>query len=237
MRIQYVSDLHLEFHRDGGVEFIKTLPVTGEVLILAGDIDTHSGIEATLRRFSEKWEHVLYVPGNHEYYGSSFPGMKLVFGTIKHKNLHMLHRNQITISGQRFIGATMWFRDHPLNVMFKNGLADFRHVKGFDPAVYDENQSDVEFLANNIREGDVVVTHHLPSYQSVGPLYKGNNTNRFFVCEMEEMIGNAQPKIWIHGHTHDTFDYQLDKTRVVCNPFGYVHATNPRFNPEAVIEL
>ena len=61
MRIHLLSDLHNEFS-----------PFTPEVLetdvvILAGDIDVKTrGVDWAKRAFSGP---VLYVPGNHEFYG------------------------------------------------------------------------------------------------------------------------------------------------------------------------
>jgi hypothetical protein len=34
-------------------------------------------------------------------------------------------------------------------------------------------------------------------------------------------MNNPQIKVWTHGHTHETFDYMVGTTRIVCNPRGY----------------
>jgi hypothetical protein len=47
-------------------------------------------------------------------------------------------------------------------------------------------------------------------------------------------------QLWIHGHTHDSFDYRLNGTRVLCNPRGYARDgvnENPMFDPQLVIEV
>ena len=40
-----------------------------------------------------------------------------------------------------------------------------------------------------------------------------------FASDLDRLMGKAA--LWIHGHTHDSFDYVLNGTRVVCNPRGY----------------
>ena len=45
-----------------------------------------------------------------------------------------------------------------------------------------------------------------------------------------------QPRLWIHGHTHESFDYQIGKTRVVCNPRGYASIEeNHCFRPDYTV--
>lgn len=49
------------------------------------------------------------------------------------------------------------------------------------------------------------------------------------------------PVLWVHGHMHDSFDYQVDGCRVVCNPRRYMNwhgeFENKDFNPGLVIEI
>jgi hypothetical protein len=48
---------------------------------------------------------------------------------------------------------------------------------------------------------------------------------------MDSFISAFQPDLWIHGHVHDSFDYQIGRTRIVCNPRGYEAHANPNFLP------
>ena len=77
------------------------------------------------------------------------------------------------------------------------------------------------YFANNIQENDVVVTHHLPSTLSIGDQFKTSELNRFFVCDMSNIILDKKPVLWLHGHTHESCDYVVGDTRVICNPYGY----------------
>ena len=88
----------------------------------------------------------------------------------------------------------------------------------------------------------VVVTHHLPSMQSVAERFKASPLSAAFASNLDHLVERAD--LWIHGHTHDNFDYRLGKCRVVCNPRGYVReryerteVENKTFKPELVVEL
>lgn len=84
----------------------------------------------------------------------------------------------------------------------------------------------------------VVITHHLPSMSSVAQRYKTDLLSACFASELSHLFGEMS--VWIHGHTHDSCDYEMNGTRVVCNPRGYVrssHAENPRFNPSLIIQV
>jgi len=223
MRIAILSDLHFEFHRDGGSEFISTLKFNGiDVLILAGDIVTPAEkIPNILERFCNRYETVVYLPGNHEFYRSSFPEVKKIFDFISISNLHILDNKTTTINGQRFVGTTLWFRDQPdYNRLYKC-LADFQEIKDFRNHVYEKNRLAIEFLNHEVNSSDIVITHHMPSKKSVHPKFTNSSLNRFFVCELDDLINERQPKLWVHGHTHESCDYYINKTRIICNPLGY----------------
>jgi hypothetical protein len=69
----------------------------------------------------------------------------------------------------------------------------------------------------------VVVGHHCPSESSVAECYKGNLLNGAFRSRLDDFIlARPQIKLWLHGHTHHNFDYEIGSTRVVCNPRGYI---------------
>jgi Icc-related predicted phosphoesterase len=243
MKILVVSDLHFEFTSDGGRSLVADFEKDVDVLVAAGDIAVGEGIPEALRLLSQNYKHVVYVPGNHEYYGSTRSRVR----TLIHKackendNLYWITGNAKRIDDQRFIGDTLWFPKHPTAP--KHNMNDFRLIKDFEEWVYEENRQTVEMLGAHVCSQDIVVTHYLPSYQSVADKYRGSELNAFFVCDMEHVIRKEQPKLWIHGHTHTSCDYTIEhengnKTRVVCNPFGYAwHEENPKFDYGKIIEI
>lgn len=96
-------------------------------------------------------------------------------------------------------------------------------IKDFRNQVYKKNTESIEFLKRELLSGDIVLTHHLPSYRSVPQRYKTSPLNGFFVCDLEGLILERKPSLWVHGHTHDSLDYHLGNTRIVCNPYGYLN--------------
>src|SRR5690606_37391535 len=82
----------------------------------------------------------------------------------------------------------------------------------------------------------VVVTHHLPSAQSVNPKFTGDLLNAAYASDLDQVIEDGRPALWVHGHTHDSCDYQFGDTRVVCNPRGY-DDENAVFDRKLVVEI
>lgn len=232
-----LSDLHLEFHADGGRAFVESLDVQpGEVLLLAGDVAT-SGITAALGMFCERWDHVVFVNGNHEHYEADRWAVRDRIGLVirEHDNFDWLNKDIVEFDGARILGCPLWFPKSRAN---RDAMNDFRLIRDFESWVYEENRRCVEFLTREMRPGDVVVTHYLPSWKSVAPEYEGSPLNAFFVCDVERLIAERQPALWVHGHTHSSLDYKIGETRVVCNPFGYLgYDVNPAWKPDLRIEV
>jgi Icc-related predicted phosphoesterase len=115
-------------------------------------------------------------------------------------------------------------------------LSDFHVIGGFNPWVYQENYNIVKWLTNELHNGDVLITHHLPSYKCVQPPYVGDSLNRFFVTELEQLILDKEPKLALHGHSHITCDTYIGNTHILSNPFGYL-GENKQFKEDLVIEI
>jgi predicted phosphodiesterase len=245
MKIRLVSDVHTEFHKDGGRAFVDSIPDDCDVLIIAGDLGVTSNLLAVLRWLTKRFKHVVYVVGNHEYYQSSpLKATLAISKCVHHANesgpgkIYWLRENTVKIDGVTFGGTTLWFRENPNNIWFENRLNDFKVIGGFKPWVYDENKKALEFLAT--ADVDIMVSHHLPHGRSIPERFKGDPLNAFYVCDVTPEITRMQPrlKLWMHGHTHDTQDYMLGDTRVLCNPYGYEgHLLNNEFDRSLLIEL
>ncbi|MDD4929007.1 MAG: hypothetical protein PHP85_07005 [Gallionella sp.] len=198
------------------------------------------------------------MPGNHEYYRSEI-GVEneLMAAAADVYGVHVLNRAQVIIGGVRFLGATLWtdFRlfgeeERPwAYAAGLNGLSDFRLIdygaQTFMPQDSAKlNQADVAWLESMLRDEaydgkTVVVTHHLPSALSVAGRYKENLLSACFASNLDRLMGRSE--LWIHGHTHDSFDYEIKKTRVICNPRGYCKTggapENPDFNPVLLVDV
>jgi Icc-related predicted phosphoesterase len=234
MNLCVVSDLHLEFCRDGGRSLLDEHPwPKADALIAAGDIGTTYNAWTLMTAFecwSARYERVFFVPGNHEFYKDSVaPALRTLHEVVaKYPKVVLLEPGVVSSVGSfRVLGGTLWFPDGPENALYQNELNDFVLIKKFLPWVYEENKRHVEWLTSEMKPGDIVVTHHLPSRQSIASLYKGSSLNRFFVCDMEDLIEERGPILWVHGHTHNSMDYRIGPTRVVANPRGYPLSVKP----------
>ena len=72
MNIQYASDLHLEFKENSSYLKQHPLSVSGDVLVLAGDIGYIGDDNYSKHPFwdwaADSYERVIVIPGNHEFY-------------------------------------------------------------------------------------------------------------------------------------------------------------------------
>ena len=237
-----ISDVHVEFHRDNGERFVESLPKRDvDVCAVAGDLSDHGRFELPLRLLADQYNDVVYVHGNHECYGSSMAATRDAIAELCEKlpNVHFLHNRAVEIGGKRFVGTTMWFRPHPMGPVHADAMNDFDVIKDFRKQVPAENSKAVRFLQSEVRPDDVVVTHHAPCWRSEDPRWKSSPLSRlFYVCDMNELIFQRQPAVWLHGHIHRSWDYRLWNTRVVCNPVGYLDdAPNRAFSPDKIIEV
>jgi len=253
MRLHILSDLHLGF---GPMD----RPCNdADVVVLAGDISRPREAIAWALRFDRP---VVYVPGNHEYYGGSLDGRARELATLAAGTpVHLLDDRELVLGGVRFLGSTLW-TDFGL---FGTGehraaavaeacrlMRDFSRIlrADGDPTPFTPDDAAARFarhaawlaarLAEPFDGPTVVVTHHAPSRRSIHPRFDGSLLNACFVSDAEALLGGGRAALWIHGHTHDSFDYEVDGTRVVCNPRGYAKGgvpENPRFDPDFVVDL
>lgn len=239
MRILPLSDLHFEFlNPEQRKAFVRRAP-DADVVLLAGDVGVCQGgtLQTALELFCAKYAHVVFIPGNHEYYGSAPHDVDLARRalTSRLKNLHWLENETAEIAGQRFVGTTLWFAD-PKSSQHKNRVNDFSAVKGFEPWVYRQNEKAVQFLTDTVSSGDVVLTHHLPDERAVHPRYRFDELNRFFLCQLpRELLGRA--KLWQFGHTHEASEFLIGTCHFLCNPKGYPDERYNRFRSDRVLEL
>ena len=264
MRIQQVSDLHLEFDSN------FTIPNLGsDVLLLNGDIcmamcfnkgkDSPYWLKAYqaydfFARVSADFENVLYIAGNHEHYRGYIDQTDDILreALVDFPNIHYLSNEGWKKDGITFLGATLWTNmnhNSPITEQYlMGGMNDFRIVNWkkqsyggrFRPSDAAEfHRKTLKFLddASAGIDNVVVMTHHAPSYKSVHPKYHNDtHMNYGYYSDLDEFIlARPQIKLWTHGHMHDCFDYEIGSTRVVCNPRGYNNEN--KFSKHKVIEI
>lgn len=230
MKIHILNDLHIEF-----ADF-EPPDTDADVVVLAGDIGVGLGALAWIERcFPDR--PVIYVPGNHEYYRHDLALIDALKRNVP-DHVHVLDNNAIEIDGVRFLGSTLWtdfllfgITDQFFSIkQARSCMADFDLIRfngeRFTPEdairLHEESRNWLNQMLSRQFEGmTVVVTHHAPSPRSVHPRYARNLLTPAFVSDLEALMEESCVKLWIHGHTHDPFDYQVHGTRVVCNPRGY----------------
>ncbi len=253
MKLNILSDLHLG---QGGL----ALPDTdADVVILAGDI---ARPQPAVEWASQLGKPVLYVAGNHEFYGNSLHGTKQALkAQASGTAVRVLDDEEAVIGGVRFLGTTLWtdFR------LFGDGegrteaqaqalrfMRDFSRIFVDDalqqPLTPDRTAQEfarhAAWLASRLAQPfdgpTVVITHHAPSRGSIHPRFAGSPVNACFVSDADHLLGADRVQLWVHGHTHDSFDYRVDGTRVVCNPRGYSRDgvnENAGFDPHFTVEI
>lgn len=253
MKLHILSDLHLSV---AAFEVPKT---DADVIILAGDIARPKEAIAWASSFDKP---VLYVPGNHEFYGSNIDStLKELKQLCSQNDIQVLDNNDVVIGGVRFLGTTLWTdfqlfgdgekRDVAVSEAL-NFIRDFSRIKmdELSGRMFTPDLSELLFnrhanwleekLAEPFPGKTVVITHHAPSTKSIHPRFADSPLNSCFVSDAERLIDGKRVVLWIHGHTHDSFDYAVNGTRVVCNPRGYSKNgvnENPKFDPALVIEV
>jgi predicted phosphodiesterase len=235
VKVQVASDLHLEFLGKLLPRERLISPAHGaDLLVLAGDIG--NGIEA-VEMFKNWPVPVLYIAGNHEFYGHSLEQMRMdLRNAAAGTHVTFLDNDVKDFGGVRFLGTTLW-TDYKLErnrtqrqLMESAGLRISDHCRidcsggKFTPeralAEHELSRAWLKDALNRPYDGrTVVVTHHGPHRLSVHPRYVGNPVNASFVSDLGEFLPKAD--LWIHGHVHDSFDYKVGGSRVIANPLGY----------------
>jgi predicted phosphodiesterase len=241
MKIKLLSDLHLEF----GVKLQdrEYFPYNGEdVLVLAGDIDSGAtNTIKTLKQFhAAGYPHIVYVPGNHEYYNSD--GIADFDAKLRRFSeevdwLHFLQKDWWSPKDSKtiFIGATLWtnFHNNPLSEhAASRGINDFRRIPNFSTkqcAAFNEMDTQYLFQARKTlgelfpKYNFYIVTHFLPARVCIDPFFVANGglLNDYFANGLDDRLLDLTPTTWLFGHTHSPCDIQHGDVRLVCNPYGY----------------
>ena len=267
MKIHLLSDLHLEF-ADRHPPFVPQME-RWDAVIIAGDIACGlAAFDWAEQVFPGR--PVIYVPGNHEYYEAELHAARAALRrrSAASPNVRLLDNGEWILDGVRFLGATLWtdfelFGPSRMQEAFTDSLkyvTDFRKIRyGQGPLrpehTIELHREAVDFLKGALERPfsgpTVVVTHHAPHAGSLHPRWAGHASSAAFVSNLERLMGGAV--LWVHGHTHDSFDYVVNGTRVVANPMGYrtsnwrearggavpawVRYENARFDPELVLEV
>lgn len=249
MRIRILSDLHVDL---GTVVLPR---VEADITVLAGDVRPgKSALAWVLGNFPEK--PVVYVLGNHEFYGRAVPKLiddfrRMSAGT----KIHVLENDCLYIDGFRILGCTLWT---DFSLFGDPGIAgrvaasvmndyrrirvspEFRRLKGRDTAIF--HARSLRWLQNQLdstaEHPTIIVTHHAPSSRSLDPEEAQEPISAAYASNLDELVAASRARLWIHGHIHRPTNYRIGETRVISNPRGYPFgAIAHSFDPGLVVEL
>jgi predicted phosphodiesterase len=248
VKLHILSDVHVEFE-----DFEP--PETGaDVVVLAGDIHVGvKGLEWAAARFPST--PVIYVLGNHEYYGAALPKHTRRMRELSEgSNVRVLENERAVIDGVVFLGCTLWtdfrlFGDPRIaGYEATQKMTDYkkirvspeyRRLRSVDTA--GEHNLSLQWLTKELDTCSpaktVIVTHHAPSAKSLPEGYAGDMLSAAYVSELDDFVSACGVPLWVHGHLHAPSDYVLGRTRVLCNPRGYPDESNAEFIPDLLVEL
>lgn len=258
MKLHIVSDLHIETRK-------VYLPVTdADVTVFAGDIGVGiKGIDFAGEHAAATNKPVVYVSGNHEFYYYDMPFVKEMINSwatneLNIKKFHYLDNSECVIEGVRFLGCTLWTNFELFGTektqeclsLAGQRLNDFHKIFYGDHIFLPADslrlhEASVKWLSKKLNEHfdgkTVVVTHHAPSFKSVANHFENNLTSACYASNLEHLIDGKKIALWVHGHMHESFDYMINGTRVVCNPRGYTDrafvAQNNQYKENLVVEI
>lgn len=256
MKLLVMSDLHLEFST------LRVDPGDADVIILAGDIAVGDAAFPWIRaQFGDR--PVLYVAGNHEYYKHEYHSMLAQLReAARQSGVYFLERDAMVIGDVHFYGTTLWTdmalfghdqEGRPAGVFDANtGLNDFSLISFEENgkrrlfsaedsvALHHESRSWLQDSLARCPGKSCVITHHAPSALSVPERFAQSPLTPAFASAMDGLVAKAN--VWIHGHTHDSFDYRIGQCQVACNPRGYTRPwkslpENTEFDPCKIITI
>lgn len=257
MKLRVLSDLHLE-----GCAF-NPPEAECDAVILAGDIGTGTrGITWAANNFDGLGVPVIYVPGNHEYYGWDMGEWDRA-ATIEAKARNIILGDCVSTliekDGEqpvRVLSTTLW-TDFALYGHDKiNYCGDRTEACLYDYTAITRHKKRLRWktvrnlglrnqrwlkehaaIAKAAGEKVVVATHHAPSERSSAPRFKNDPVTAGFASALED-FAEEYVDCWIHGHMHNNSWYNIGKCLVVANPRGYrPPSENPRFDDKLVIEV
>lgn len=254
MLIKPISDLHFEHfpNEQAVLTFIDELlcdPLSRQtVLLIAGDLHAASKVPWALEYLAERFLKVVFVPGNHDFYGQTIENMNERLGLLDIENLHVLNPGKVIIDDVVFLGATLFTNLLEQSPEIVNHVAhqlmDFKKIHGLTAELFTKlHRQDVAWLEKqlslNAGRKKIVLTHYLPSHLLVAETFLGSPLNYGFASDLDNLVESSLAQYWFFGHSHSSVHETLGKTRLLSNPFGYKRQEelNPLFDPRMIIEI
>lgn len=245
-KLAICSDVHLEFYSKHDLDQCQFLSEILQIdeecdtLIIAGDfghpydesdpLKENEVFLSALMRLKQRFQHICFVPGNHEYYQTKKHDKSIeetdawIKKICDKLGIHFLQKSSwVHPCGVEFIGCTLWSMIDPMALHHTN---NFKYI--FDSKYQNDelHQDHVEWLENTLsyRKQNprpiIVLTHYVPSFKGISPHRNDPIISTAFATDLEYMFG--EPVIgWICGHTHDPRSVKINDIWLHLNPVGY----------------
>jgi Icc-related predicted phosphoesterase len=251
MRIQYCSDLHLEFEHNNKYISAKPLLVCGDLLILAGDIvPLHDELlrNPFFNFIADNYKQVFWVPGNHEFYYKDLTEFSRSYNIQLRANINIVNNIELLYENVHFIFSTLWSSISAINEKnIEQGVSDFECISiknrkfrtGDFNKLHDESLGFVKQSLTNRDTETVVITHHLPSGLCNSSVHNSSPINEAFCVDLTEFVEGCNANFWIYGHSHfNKTPLYIGNTIMLTNQLGYVHnMEHKNFNHKAYFSI
>lgn len=237
MNFHIISDIHLEFRYYSMKSHINKnnrngIPENEEInLILAGDIGypEQQTFKDFIESVSKLYDNVFVIAGNHEYYKKDIDDTKKLLKEVydTYENIYFLDNQVVVHNDVHIIGSTLWSYVDEKDPARKYPINDYNYIKNFtideSNRLYKECK---EFLETSISKSNqeakncIVITHHIPSFSLIDPMYKDGEINSYFASNCDDLI-KKPIKLWVYGHTHLKANHNVSEVELICNPKGY----------------
>lgn len=252
MKLQYCSDLHLEFPENKKYLLSNPIKPEAEILVLAGDIMLFATMDKHWDFFdyiSEHFKYTFWIPGNHEYYHNDINNRTRSFEEKIRNNVFLLNNTVKEMDGTHLIFSTLWSYISPeRQFLIQQSLSDFRVIKNNNHSLTTDDYNSLhrestEFLKDALKKSKhsktAVITHHVPVFTNYPEKYRDSEINEAFAVDLTDFITDSSIDYWIYGHHHCNIpDFNIGNTRLVTNQLGYVrYGENTGYRDDAVIEI
>lgn len=236
MKIQYASDLHLEFPENRF--FLKKNPLQpiGDILVLAGDIvpfyvmDKHNDF---FNYIADQFKTTYWIPGNHEYYHFDITQKPNLLNERIRNNVFLVNNSSVIHENTKLIFTTLWSKISTENVwQIEKSMNDFYVIKYNNFRLSSEkynhlHKESLDFIQKELNSisnmKTVIFTHHCPTYLHYPEEYRGSILNEAFAVELKELIKDSNISYWGYGHHHRNIpNFNIGKTKLITNQLGYV---------------
>jgi predicted phosphodiesterase len=266
MKIRLLSDLHLEMPYNKAPVSTRPFiyeHLGEDVVVLAGDIHNHGRHREIIDLIIPHCK-VLLIAGNHEAYGASFEGVHDHLYNLQADcpNFYYLNNDSMIIDDVDFFGGVMYtsLEGENIDALCRRFIPDFSVIHkeanieelskdtegfiNFNPKWTPQDHRDAHqkfckelgyWKLSSKAEKKVVISHFVPTYKALAPQFEKSALNPYFIEDMEKYMNGID--VWLFGHTHTSFDFMIEETRLVSNPYGYGDENKSGFIFDKIVEI